>query len=139
MIIRNCNNYFLIKVLKRELENFNFFDINDIKNFFKSILIDLKKKYNLCGLLDADVYVNNSYGMIIELQKIESYSYEIDVRIKLHIGNVFLVEIDSNSILDYDDVYYYNGKFYGNYIETSDNEIFYKNTEDIINKGIKIC
>ena len=52
---------------------------------------------------------------------------------------MFLMEINSNEVLDYEDVYYYKGKFYGNYLGICDNEVFYKNTKDIIQHGIKIC
>lgn len=138
MIIRQCNDYFLIKFLKEEIGDFNIFDIDDIRVFFQSIFDNLRKKYDLHGLIDVDVYVNDDYGMIIEMMPIDSYFDEIDIRIKMHLNNVFLVSIDSNFILDYEEVYYYNGKFYGNYRYSCDNEVFYKNTEEIINKGIKV-
>ena len=35
-------------------------------------------------------------------------------------------------ILDYDEVYYYDGKFYGTYLENTDSDIIYKKTEKII-------
>jgi hypothetical protein len=57
----------------------------------------------------------------------------------MHLNKEFFVEIDSSSILDYEDVYYYNGKFYGTYLDVCDSEVYYKNTEDIITKGIKVC
>lgn len=139
MIIRKCDEYFLIKVFKENVGNFNIFDMDSVKDFFQSIFDELKKKYELHGLIDVDVYVNDSYGMIIEMMPIDSYFDEIDMRIKMHLSNVFLVEIDSNSILDYEDVYYYNGKFYSNYSGLIDSEVLYKDTEEIMNKGIKVC
>ena len=138
MIINKCEDYFLVKFFKDSVEDFNLFDIDSIKMFFQTIFNEIKKKYELHGLFDAEVYVNEHYGIIIELYPIDSYFDEIDIRIKIHLCNVFLVEIDSNSILDYEDVYYYNGKFYGTYSENSDNSVFYKNIEDIITKGIKV-
>lgn len=138
MIIRKCEECFLIKVFKDEIGDFNIFDIDDVRDFFQSIFDKLRKKYDFHGLIDVDVYVNNEYGMIIEMMSVDSYFDDIDIRIKMHLGNVFLVSIDGNSILDYEDVYYYNDKFYGNYRELCDSEVLYKGTEDIINKGIKI-
>ena len=139
MIIRKCEDYFLIKIFKNSLINFNIFDTDDIRELFKSILKKLNKMYDLHGLIDADVYVCEQYGMIIELSPINSYFDGIDIKINFHLCNYFLVSIDSSSILDYDDVYYYDGKFYGTYSMFSDSDIFYKNTDEIISNGIKVC
>ena len=141
MIIRHCDECFVVKVLKSEIGDFNIFDIDDIKCFFKDIFKNITKNYDLHGLIDANVYVNNDYGMIVELVSINSCfdELDIDVKIKMHLNNVFLVEIDSYYLLDYDDVYYYNDKFYGVYNDLSDGEIIYKDTEEIIDKGIKVC
>ena len=138
MIIKKCEEYFLIKVFNEYLGNFNIFDVNDIKVFFSELFKKLIKKYNLHGLIDAYLYINNDYGMIIELYELDSYFDNIDVRIKINFSDLFLVNIDNKDILDYEDVYYYNDKFYGNYKNISDSEVLYKNTKDIINKGIKI-
>lgn len=139
MIIRKYDDYFLIKVFKDSVKDFNIFDMDSIKEFFQTIFDRLRKRYQLEGLIDVDVYVNDSYGMIIEMRPITSYFEEVDMRIKMHLNNLFLVIIDVNNILDHEDVYYYNGKFYGTYVESSDSEVFYKDTEDIINRGIKVC
>lgn len=139
MIIRKCDDYFLIKVSKDRVEEFNVFDMDSVKEFFKSILGKLRKKYDLHGLVDVDVYVNEFYGMIIEMRIVADYFEEIDMRIKMHLNSLFLVNIDSSAILDYDDVYYYEGNFYGNYSGVVDSDIIYKETDDIISKGIKVC
>lgn len=146
MIISKCDENFLIKIFKDSLEEFNIFDIESIKELFQDIFKKMTKKWDLHGFYDADVYVNNEYGMIIELMPVNSYleefdNYfdEVDIRINVHLSNEFLVLIDSNSILDYEDVYYYDGKFYGAYLGNCDNEVLYKDTDLIVNKGIKIC
>ena len=138
LIIRKCDEYFLVKVFNEYLGDFNIFDTNDIKNFFSDLFKKLIKKYGLHGLIDAYLYINNDYGMIIELYELDSYFDDIDVKININFNNLFLSNIDSKDILDYDDVYYYEGKFYGKYKSLSDNEVLYKNTEDVINKGIKV-
>ena len=138
MIIRKCDDYFLIKVFNVDIDCFNIFDIENIKVFIKNIFNKLRKKYELHGLFDVDVFVNDCYGIIVELKSIETYFDEVDMRIKIHFDYDFLVEIGSNSILDYEDVYYYEGKFYSFYSKDSDSEVFYKNTDEIINKGIKV-
>ena len=138
MIIRKCEEYFLIKVFNEYLGNFNIFDVNDIKVFFSELFKKLIKKYDLHGLIDAYLYINNDYGMIIELYELDSYFDDIDVKININFSDLFLVNIDNKDILDYEDVYYYNDKFYGNYKGMSDSEVLYKNTNEIINKGIKV-
>ena len=146
MIISKCDENFLIKIFKDSLEEFNIFDIESIKELFLDIFKKMTKKWDLHGFYYADVYVNNAYGMIIELVPVNSYleefdNYfdEVDIRINVHLSNEFLVLIDSNSILEYEDVYYYDGKFYGAYLGNCDNEVLYKDTDLIVNKGIKIC
>lgn len=139
MIIRKCDDYFLIRVSNDMVNNINIFDIESIKELFKSIIDKLRKKYDLHGLVDVDVYVNDSYGMIIEMRMLADYFDEIDMKIKMHLNSLFLTEISSNDVLDYEDVYYYRDKFYGNYLGLVDSNIIYKDTDDIISKGIKLC
>ena len=139
MIIRKYDDYYLVKVFNKILNSFNIYDIDSIKIFFGSIFKNLNAKYKLSGLYNVDVYVNELYGMIIEIVSIDKYFSDIDMRINIHLNNYFLVEICNNDILDYEDVYYYKGKFYGNYKDLCDSEIIYKNTDEIINNGIKVC
>ena len=139
MIIRKVDDYFLIKIYQEQLGNINVFDSESIKDFFQNIFEKLGKKYKLKGLVDVDVYVDLDYGMIIEIHPICDYFDDIDMKIHIHLGSIFLVKINMNDILDYDDVYYYKGVFYGNYLGLCDNEIIYKDTKDIVQKGIKVC
>lgn len=139
MIIKECDNFFLIKVFKDFDDNFDSFDIDSIRKLFYKMVKKLKLKYNLKGLFEADIYINSYYGIIVEMRLVDNLGEDIDVDITIHINNNFLIEIDSSSILDYRDVYYYKDKFYGTYLEISDNEVIYKNTDDIINNGIKVC
>lgn len=139
MIIRKCDGYFLIKVFKDFDDNFDVFDIDSIRKLFYEIVKKLKLKYGLKGLFDADMYINSYYGFVVEMTLLDDCEDDIDVNITIHINNNFLIEIDSNTILDYKDVYYYNGKFYGTYLGISDNEVIYKNIDEIINNGIKVC
>ena len=139
MIIKKLDDIFVIKIYKALLEDFNIFDIDSVKEFFRSIIKKLKTKYDLRGIVDVDVYVNDKYGMIIEMQEVSRHLEEIDLKIKMHLNSLFLVNINSDALLDYEEVYYYKGNFYGNYLKPVDEKIIYKDTEDIIRKGIKIC
>lgn len=119
--------------------DFNVYDRDSIKNFFQDIFNKLKDKYHLSGLVDVDVYVNLLYGMIIEIHPICNFFDEVDMRIQIHLNSIFINEIQMNEILDYENVYYYKGKFYGVYQGLSDSEILYKDIEEILEKGIKVC
>lgn len=139
MIIRKIEDYFLVKIYKENMTDFDIFNKDNIKDCFQKILNKIRKKYKLNGLIDVDVYVNFDYGMIIEIHPVYNFFDDIDIRIHVHLDSVFLVNVEMNNIIDYEDVYYYKGKFYGTYLGICDNEVFYKNTEDIIRLGIKVC
>ena len=129
----------MVKVYKEIIGDFNIFDVDDIQVLFQDVFDKLKKKYDLRGLLEVDVYVHLEYGMILEIRPICDYFEEVDVRIHIHLDSDFLVEIPMEEIINQEEVYYYQGKFYGPYWESSDSEVFYKNTDEIRNKGIKVC
>lgn len=139
MIIRKKDDFFLIKIYKEFMGDFDIFDKNSIKEFFQDVFQKLKQKYDISGLIDVDVYVNSSYGMIIEVHPICDYFDEVDMRIQIHLGSIFLNEIGMDELIDYEDVYYYKDKFYGIYQGINDSEVLYKDIEDIIEKGIKVC
>ena len=139
VIIQKIDDFFLIKIYNEYMGNFDVYDRDNIKEFFEDVFSKLKDKYDLRGLLDVDVYVNSEYGMIIEIYPVYSYFEEIDMRIQIHLDSIFMSEINMNEIEHDKDIYYYKGKFYRIYKGICDSEIFYKDTEDIIEKGIKVC
>jgi len=139
LIFNKENKFILVKIFKSYLNDFDIYDKDNIIDLFKDIFITIKNKYNLLGLFDVDIYVNDEYGLIIEIHNICSYDYEIDLRINVHLDSIFFSEINSSEILDYNKVYYYNDKFYGLFKKFSDNDVIYKNTNVIINDGIKVC
>ena len=139
MIIRKFDDYFLVKIYRENLSDFDVFDIDTIRPFFKEIFRKIKNKYNLKGLIDVDVYFNLDYGIIMEIHPVCDLFEQIDVKIHIYLNNVFLTLIDMNDIIDCKNVYYYKGNFYSNYTGLCDNEVFYKDTDNIINYGIKVC
>lgn len=139
LIIEKNDDGFVIKVFKEYEGNFDIYNKDSIHDFFHDIFVKLKKQYDLKGLVDVDVYVNSEYGIIIEIHPVCDFFDEVDMKIKIHLGSVFLVPIDINNILDYEDVYYYKGKFYGTYLGLCDNEVLYKDVDQIIEYGIKVC
>ena len=138
MIFSKEDKFILVKIYKSYLNNFDIYDKEKIMDLFKGIFIKVKKKYNLSGLFDVDIYVNESYGMIIEIRNVYFYDNESDIKIKVHLDSVFLIEIFNHEILDYDEVYYYKDKFYGIYKNVCDRNIIYKNTDIIMSNGMQI-
>ena len=100
----------------------------------------LKDKYKVSGLCCIDVYANEYFGIIIEVNNIYKYDDEIDIKVSFHIDSFFLVEInfDIDDMDNYDEIYYYNGKYYANYKNICDSNIIYDGSLEIVNKGIRI-
>ena len=137
MIIRKYDNLYIIKIVKETINNFDYFNQEEISKLFNDIIMNLKKRYQINGLLDINVYTNEEYGMIIEIEEVESYYDEIDMHIHFHLDTLFLQEI--NEIKDsLQDVYFYKDKYYTQYNQLLDSNIIYK-TEEILTKGIKIA
>lgn len=139
MIFSKEDKFLLVKIFKDNLINFDVYDKEQIMDLFKDIFMKIKDKYKLSGLFDVDIYVNNEYGMIIEIYNLCFYNGEVDIKIRFHLDSIFLTEINSNELLDYEAVYYYNEKFYGEFKDFRDEDVIYKNVDLIINNGIKIC
>ena len=139
MIIQKLDDYYIVKIFKEKLEEFNPFDKNCIEKLFQKILKKLLKNYSIHGLIDADIYFDRLYGMIIELREVYNYFDDIDLKIHFHLDSVFLVEIDDD-IKSLKDVYYYQGKYYKTYDKMIDSPIIYKDSEciEIMEKGIHL-
>ena len=137
MIIRKIDNKYIIKLLDINIDIEDYYDQEKISNLFKNIILKIKEKDNISGLLDIEAYVNKYYGTIIEIEKIYPYLDEIDMHIHFHIDTPFLMELNGNDIKKQQEVYYYDNKFYTNYNKLSDSNIIYK-TEEILEKGIKV-
>ena len=138
MIIRKEDNLFVIKIFKNYLNGVDIFDKESIISLFKDILTKLNKKYDLCGFFDISVYINDNYGMIMEIYNVRKYEGEIDVKINFNIDCIFLYEI--NDIIDSTgSIYYYNDKYYSDCIsDCYDSYVMYKESIGIINNGVKV-
>lgn len=96
-------------------------DKKELENYFKKLFLGIKDKYNLKlnGYYNINVYIDNYYGSIIELEneELEYYNYfnQIDMEIKV-IKTPFLYEIDyeylDKEILNKTIIYKYNNKLY---------------------------
>lgn len=137
MIIRKIDNTYIIKIIKKEIINFDIFNQQKIKELFQKIILRLKKKYNIMGLLKVDIYVNKYYGMIIEIKPIYNDIDEIDMKISFHLDTTFLYEINEKEIIKEKEIYYFKNKYYGIYQKPIDSNIIYK-TDNILKEGIKV-
>ena len=138
MIIDKHNNLFIVKLFKENIDNFDIFDIENVTSLFKEIILKINKLYDIEGLCNINVYVNELYGMIIEIDNVYKYGGELDIKLNFHIDCIFLCEIDVNSMDVFEDVYYYDNRFYAIYNCLNDNNIIYKNNDIILENGIKI-
>lgn len=148
------NDYYILKIFK-EYCNFDIYDHNEIKEFIESLFDNLLKKYDLSGKLIFNIYMDNMYGMIIEIKKDTDFIIKelVDIKIKFNLNVSFLYEIDYFYLIDNNisnqNIYYYNNKFYleiinniseTEYLKLLDTSlIIYDDTvNEIVNKGIKL-
>lgn len=93
-------------------------EVEDIKQLLYDVLNNLIENYNIDirNNYDINIYINDLYGIVVELIKINSDSHDDFNSIGLNIVDekLFLYEIDDP--LDYIDneIYYYDDKFYLN-------------------------
>ncbi len=142
MIIQRVEDVFLVKVFKEYLpDDFDIMERENISDLFQEILLKLKKKYQISGLLDVEVYMNQDYGMIMEIENVFDldYSDEIDVSIHMHLDSIFLMEVEIEDVKNQQEIYYCNGKFYEIYHGLQDSNVIYKDCLALIEKGIRVC
>lgn len=150
----NCD-YYNIKLKKEDFNSINIFNHDDIEKFIKKILNKYLKKYNIYGLVIFNIYKDNKYGMIIDIEN-RKYSFlenNIEIKITFHLNNFFLYKLNyfdlfENITIKNQNIYYYNDNYYlelnkwisnKNYLHLLEiSEIIYKNVDEIINKGIKV-
>jgi len=148
------NDYYILKIFK-EYCNFDIYDHDEIKEFIQYLFDKLLKKHNLCGKLIFNIFIDNMYGMIIEIKKEDDFIIKdlIDIKIKFNLNVSFLYEIDYfyliENKLSNQNIYYYDNKYYleiindiseNEYLKLLDNSlIIYDDTvNEIVNKGIKL-
>ena len=90
LFFRKEDKFLLVKIFKDKLSDFDIYNKEQVVKLFKDIFLNVKEKYKLSGLFDVDIYVNEDYGMIIEIYNLCFYNDEIDVKIKFHLDSLFL-------------------------------------------------
>ena len=136
MIINRDGDLYIVKVYKTCIKDIDIFDIDDVTSLFKDILFKIKKKYDIRGLCEIEVFVNDVFGLIIEINNIYKYDDDVDIKIKFHLDCIFMNEI--YNIDEVNECYLYKDKYYSIYNESFDSNVIYHDCNKIIKKGIRI-
>ena len=136
MNIKVIDDLYIVKINKKYINNL--YDTKEILEILKNSLINVKKDFHISGLCCIDIYVNYLYGIIIEIDNIDKYGNDFDIKVKFYINSYFFNEIELDDMDKCNVLYYYDNKYYTNYSEKLDSIIVYKEVQDIINKGIKL-
>jgi len=131
---------YLVKIPFDNDSQYCFDDTEEIMSFFKIIFSKLIKKYKISGDVIIDFYLDDDYGIVLEVFCKKSYGDDINTKIIFHLDCKFLIEVNYFDYIDKDKfLYYYKDKFYIEIEEGLfyDGEIIY-DTMDIIDNGIRI-
>lgn len=121
-------------------------DKKELETFLNNIFKRIKEKYNINvnGYYDIDIYINEKYGEIIEINKedltyYDLFSNKIEMQVNIINDSLFLLEI---SDILYKDIYLnksiikYNNKFYID-INNIEDITLYENGNLIYGKELK--
>lgn len=126
---------------KKYLNSKLIFNFDNIEEYFKTIFEILNENYKikLKGLYNIDVYIDNDYGVILEILKQDydfDYFDQIDMDIQIHKNN-FLIRINDLEPFINTRIYKYRDEYYTNDLDKVEfGELIY-NTEAIM-KNLKI-
>lgn len=121
MSIKYISDNILDIYLKKELiQNIDFKNKDTLEDYLKKLFKTLKDKYNIKieGYYEIDVYLDNNYGAILNLNRedFDYYDYfknQVDMKISI-IDNEFLYEVEDipKSLLNKVSVIIENNKIY---------------------------
>lgn len=103
---------------KKEIENFQFDNIEKVEDYFRSLFLKLEEYYHITieGFYNIQVFLDKKEGMVLKLKReeIDYYSFhQIEMRI-IKEDTIFLYKVDD--IVDFlnlpVDIYFYKGEFY---------------------------
>ena len=123
----NLNNL-TIYLNNKYLDKINFDLKNNVEQQFNRLFIKIKNIYNIemSGYYEVTVYLNDIYGMIIEIEKdddeyVKLFGDTVDMKITFKFDSSIFYKLDEYKIFDIInyDLYYYNDDFY---IELTDND-----------------
>lgn len=85
---------------KKEIVDLDFNNELKLEEYFKTLFVKLKKKYKieLSGYYNIDIYPDEYFGIILEIQneELEYYNYfnQVDMKINILKNSSFLYEIE---------------------------------------------
>ncbi len=89
-VLKNDYNHYEIFLNHYDIDHFDILQKQELEDYLKSIFLRLKKGYRMTinGYYEIDAYYDNSYGMILNMEKedIDYYEFsfnQIDMRITL--------------------------------------------------------
>lgn len=122
----NLNNL-TVYLNNKYLEKINFDLKNNVEQQFKKLFIKIKNKYNIemSGYYEVTVYLNDKYGMIIEIEKdddeyVKLFGDTVDMKITFKFDSSIFYKLEEYIIYKINNyfLYYYNDEFY---VELTDN------------------
>lgn len=122
----NLNNL-TIYLNNAYLKNIKFDLQNNVEQQFKRLFIKVKNIYNIemCGYYEVTVYLNDIYGMIIEIEKdtddyVKLFGDTVDMKITFKFDSSIYYKLSEYKEFDIDNynIYYYDNNFY---LEVLDN------------------
>ena len=100
------DNKIVVFLNKKNIDNIDFSDKKNLERNFKDLFLKLNHLYDipLYGYYDVHVYINDHYGLILDIEK-ENFEYfdydnQIDMRITISKNNELLYKLDD--LLDID-------------------------------------
>lgn len=149
-------NNFIAKISNDVVENIDIFDMEEVEEFIKNLFTTILKRQKIKGEVELNIYIDNNYGMIVDIKNEEDFVFddEVDIKIIFHLNNAFLYEIDyfdivENTNIKNANIYFYNNNFYLELIDDIDKKDYIKLLEasniiwdnegfKIVNKGVKL-
>lgn len=106
----------------------NIEDKSELGKFIKSIILDIRKIYDILleGLYEVHVYVIKFIGMILEVKNIDSYlSKTVDLKIIVHSEEDTYLKIKNYDLVNgYSNIKYFNNSFYINANQLLEKDIY---------------
>lgn len=125
MKIMFLGDNFIIYKLKNNIDSLS---KEEIENNIKKILNFIKKKYlkDISGFYNVTLYINNKYGLILEVNKENEFDFFpdiIDIKLSLKEDIPMYLKLEDYFLIKDYEVYYYNNNFYVDINNISDLDI----------------
>ena len=121
------DNNLIVFLNKRNIDGIDFYNKSELEKYFRNLFLILNDAYNfdLSGCYDINVYIDNYYGVVLEIISVDDNYFDycdvIDMNIIISKYRNFLYKSDILvKNIDFT-IYSYNGSFY---YELNDSDFF---------------